>query len=138
MAISRRGAVIVGSTAIAVVLGLICYLLADIKCYRPSLSGVLVSLVVFFGPGIFAALRALLSENPLRSIGASAGLGGWIGYAYYSDCMSYPGTGGFGVLFVLILGTPSAVLGAYLVGAFCRSNGIVIAAHPSKAARNAP
>ena len=65
MAISRRGALFFRSTAIAVVLGLICYLLADIKCYRPSLSGVLVSLVVFFGARhICRALRAVLSENP--------------------------------------------------------------------------
>jgi len=50
----------------------------------------------------------------------------------------YRVTEGFGVLYVLILGTPSAMLGALLVNTFCLVYGIDVDPSPVKGSADAP
>jgi hypothetical protein len=123
--ITRSSALRVGLLGVAAVLAM--ELFNGSTCYKHNLVSQLVALA-FVAVGFYPGLSALRSESPIRAAGASLLFVPWLAYAYYVDCvLPYQG-GGASMVYVavVVLGLPSAALGAFLTVPVLKAFGVVV------------
>lgn len=96
-------------------------------CYKHGLTGQLVALA-FVAAGFLPGLAALGTNNPIRTAGASLLFIPWLMFAFYTDCIAPYQGGGASMIYiaVVILGFPSAALGAFLTGPVLKAFSVVV------------
>lgn len=103
----------------AVVVGL--QLFNGVACYRLSLGYHLAAFGIV-GLAFLPGLVALLSRNPLRTVGAALLFVPWLTLAYYTDCVLPPKgpASSMSYLVVVVYGFPCAAIGALVTGPLLR------------------
>jgi uncharacterized protein YybS (DUF2232 family) len=86
--------------------------------------------LAFIAIPMLSAIISLVLPNPLRAVGASAFVVPWLVWAYVIDCvLPYSGGGAsMSYVTVVILGTPCAILGAFVAAPVAKRLGIEIEA----------
>jgi hypothetical protein len=123
--VTRSSALRIGLLGVAAVLAL--ELFNGSTCYKHNLVSQLVALA-FVAVGFYPGFSALRSESPIRAAGPSLLFAPWQAYAHYVDCvLPYQG-GGASMVYVLVvvLGFPSAALGAFLTVPVLKAFGVVL------------
>lgn len=127
MKLSRARAALVGAASIGIVA--VIQVFSSVACYKHDLEGMLVGLA-FIAIPMLPAIISLVLPNPLRAVGASAFVVPWLVWAYVIDCvLPYSGGGAsMSYVAVVILGTPCAILGAFIAAPVAKRLGIEIQA----------
>ena len=126
MNISRRKARWMGVAAIGVVL--LVQSFNSFACYHHDFLTFLAATSIFVGIPLLPALVSLALPNPLRAVGACALFVPWLLLAYHTDCVRPYAGGGASMIYVAVLmwGTVTSLIGAFITNSITKSAGIEI------------
>jgi len=111
MALARKSAERIGFAALAVALG--CIVFTRLKCFGFDSAWALLADLLIFGPSLIGGFACVSTSNPLRAIGAAAGIIFATSFAYYSECVRPYVSGGasFIGLALLVIVPACAIVG---------------------------
>jgi hypothetical protein len=112
MTISRAQAVALGALAVMAVVALQAF--NSFACYQHDFQSFVDATVQFVAPALVVALVCLAFPNPLRAVVACAFFAPWLVIAYFVDCVSPGKDASLIYVAVLLWGTASALVGAFL------------------------
>ncbi len=126
MVIRRNRAVFSGVIAIASVIAIQAF--NSFACYGHDLRLFLKTLGIFLFIPLLPAIVSLATANPLRAIGACLMFAPWLFLAYYIDCIRPYAGGGASMIYVAVVlwGTPSSIIGAFVTGPIMRTLGVSV------------
>jgi hypothetical protein len=129
MKLTRGRAVLAGAASIGIVV--VIQVFSSVACYKHDLEGMLVGMA-FIAIPMLPGIISLVLPNPLRAVGASVVFAPWLVWACVIDCvLSYSGGGAsMSYVAVVILGTPCAILGAFVAAPVAKRLGIEIVNRP--------
>lgn len=109
MALARKSAERIGFAALAVALG--CVAFTRLNCFGFDSFWTILADLLVFGPSLIGGVACVSSSNPLRAIGAAAGITFATSFAYYSECVRpYEGGGASFVGLALLVLVPACTV----------------------------
>ena len=109
MALARKSAQRIGFAALAVALG--CAVFARFRCFGFDSPWAILADLLIFGPSLIGGVACVSTSNPLRALGAAAGIIFATSYAYYSECVRpYEGGGASFIGLALIVIVPACTV----------------------------